>query len=59
MSISYIYWKRGVEKKYRKLGIGFRDSNFAAMEAANLLRRGLDVKIKTKGKFWFDSRFLR
>ena len=56
MAINYIYWKSKSDKKYKKLGIGFRDDSMAIMEATNILRRGFDVKIKTGNKYWFDSK---
>ena len=56
MATSLIYWKRPSEKKYRLLGIGFTDSNFALMEAVNIYRRGLHSKVKMGGKIIFDSR---
>lgn len=58
MAINYIYWKRPTEKKYKKLGIAFKDSDYAIFESTNILRRGLDVKIKANGKYWFDSKKL-
>jgi hypothetical protein len=55
MAVNYIYWKcEG--KKYKKLGIGFKNDNHAIHEATNILMRGCAVKIKKNNKYWFDSR---
>jgi hypothetical protein len=51
-----IYWKRPSDKKYKLLGLAFKDGNYAAAEAANMLRMGLDVKIKENNKIWFNSK---
>lgn len=58
MATNYIYWKRKNEQKYRRLGIGFKDRDYAFLEAVNIIRRGLDVKIKENGKYYFDSKKL-
>lgn len=58
MTVNVIYWKRPKEKKFKKLGLGFRDGNMASMEASNMLRMGLDVKIKANNKVWFNSKYM-
>jgi hypothetical protein len=58
MTTNIILWKRPTEKKYKTLGVGFKDGGMASHEAADMLRRGLDVKIKANRKIWFDSRLM-
>ena len=56
MATNYIYWKTKRDKRFRKLGIGFKNERHAILEAVNIAKRGCDVKIKANGKYWFDSR---
>lgn len=58
MAINYIYWKRKRDKRFKKLGIAFKDERHAILEAVNIAKRNCDVKIKSSGKYWFDSRKL-
>jgi hypothetical protein len=50
-----VYWKNKSTRKYKKLGIGFKDANYATMEAINIYRRGLDSKVKKNNRTVFDS----
>jgi len=57
MAKNLIYWKRKGDRRYKMVGLSFNDKQ-ATMESANMLSRGLDVKIEKDGKVWFDSRVL-